>query len=107
MRKFLKFCLSWLPEIIYGKINSDIAVARKRREAKYSDEIFPLDKALIAGENITFIHSGNIGDILFSLYFCKELSNALGLEKFNFHINTGDGSNVNVLLPLESLVGGN
>ena len=94
MRKFLKFCLSWLPEIIYGKINSDIAVARKRREAKYSDEIFPLDKALIAGENITFIHSGNIGDILFSLYFCKELSNALGLEKFNFHINTGDGSNI-------------
>ncbi|MBE6363637.1 MAG: hypothetical protein E7054_08295 [Lentisphaerae bacterium] len=94
MRKFLKFCLSCLPEITAGKINSDIAVIRKRREAEYSDRIFPLDKDLIPGENITFIHSGNIGDILFSLYFCKELSHALGLEKFNFHIRTGDGSNV-------------
>jgi hypothetical protein len=37
---------------------------------------------------ITFNHSGNIGDILFSLYFCKDLITEIKQEKFNFHIQT-------------------
>lgn len=37
---------------------------------------------------ITFNHSGNIGDILYSLYFCKELISAIGQDKFDFHIQT-------------------
>lgn len=37
---------------------------------------------------ITFNHSGKIGDILYSLYFCKELSEAANNNKFNFHIQT-------------------
>jgi hypothetical protein len=37
---------------------------------------------------IIFNHSGGIGDILFSLYFCKELTTELKQEKFNFHIQT-------------------
>lgn len=36
----------------------------------------------------TFNHSGKIGDILYSLYFCKELSESLGEKQFNFHIQT-------------------
>lgn len=35
---------------------------------------------------ITFNHSGGIGDILFSLYFCKDLMEASGENKFNFNI---------------------
>lgn len=37
---------------------------------------------------IAFNHSGNIGDILFSLHFCKELITELKQEKFNFYIQT-------------------
>ena len=36
----------------------------------------------------TFNHSGKLGDILFSFYFCKELVNSCGDEKFNLHIQT-------------------
>lgn len=34
---------------------------------------------------LLFNHSGAIGDILFSLYLCKELSQSQGESKFNFH----------------------
>lgn len=37
---------------------------------------------------ITFNHSGKIGDLLYSLYFCKALAKAAGDDKFNFHIQT-------------------
>ena len=37
---------------------------------------------------ITFNHSGGIGDILYSLHFCKDLSFKGNQEKFNFHIQT-------------------
>ena len=37
---------------------------------------------------LTFNHSGNIGDILYSLHFCKELSESLKIPNFNFHIQT-------------------
>ena len=36
--------------------------------------------------NITFSHTGNIGDILFSLYFCKEFTIINKQDKFNFNI---------------------
>lgn len=36
----------------------------------------------------TFNHSGKIGDLLYSLYFCKSISQAIGEFKFNFHIQT-------------------
>ena len=34
----------------------------------------------------TFNHSGKIGDLLYSLYFCKSYSNKMGFDKFNFNI---------------------
>lgn len=34
----------------------------------------------------TFNHSGKIGDLLYSLYFCKEMSKAINSDKFNFNI---------------------
>ena len=37
---------------------------------------------------LTFNHSGKIGDLLYSLYFCRALSKMVGDEKFNFHIQT-------------------
>lgn len=36
----------------------------------------------------TFNHSGKLGDILFSLYFCKEYANSYEEDKFNYHIQT-------------------
>lgn len=35
---------------------------------------------------VTFNHSGNIGDIIYSLYFCKELINAIDESKFNINL---------------------
>ena len=42
---------------------------------------------------ITFNHSGNLGDILYSLYFCKEFSEAHKFKQFNLNlqINVPDG----------------
>ena len=37
---------------------------------------------------ITFNHSGGIGDIFYSLHFCKDIIDAVQQEKFNFHIQT-------------------
>lgn len=42
---------------------------------------------------ITFNHSGKLGNILYSLHFCKELATLNGDIQFNFHIQT----NVNEL----------
>jgi hypothetical protein len=39
-------------------------------------------------EYYRFSHSGGIGDILFSLYFCKEFSEYNGKNSFDFHIRT-------------------
>lgn len=36
----------------------------------------------------TFNHSGKIGDLLYSLYFCKAMARAMGEEQFDFHIQT-------------------
>ena len=60
---------------------------------------------------VTFNHSGKIGDLLFSLYFCKESSQLFNESQFNFHIQTNvyerDGVTpgfnkkiVNFILPL-------
>ena len=35
---------------------------------------------------LTFNHAGKIGDILFSLYFCIELSRSIGDSQFNYNI---------------------
>lgn len=37
---------------------------------------------------LTFSHGGNLGDILFSLYFCTELAYSQRQAKYNFHIQT-------------------
>lgn len=37
---------------------------------------------------ITFNHSGGIGDIFYSLYFCKDIIDVAKQSKFNFHIQT-------------------
>ena len=34
----------------------------------------------------TFNHSGKLGDLLYSLYFCKAVTDAIKQPKFNFHI---------------------
>lgn len=34
----------------------------------------------------TFNHSGKIGDLLYSLYFCRSINQVIGQEKFNFNI---------------------
>ena len=37
---------------------------------------------------LTFNHSGKLGNILYSLHFCKELATLNGDTQFNFHIQT-------------------
>lgn len=48
----------------------------------------PIKKGLNNNMKFLFNHSGASGDILYSLYFCKELSEAYGFKTFDFNIQT-------------------
>ena len=37
---------------------------------------------------LSFCHAGKIGDILYSFYFCRQLSRQYNWRRFNFHIQT-------------------
>lgn len=37
---------------------------------------------------LQFTHSGTIGDILYSIFYCRQLSKKYGFKKFNLHIQT-------------------
>ena len=39
---------------------------------------------------IKFTHFGKIGDLLQSLYFCKEFTNTIGDKKYNYFMTTQD-----------------
>lgn len=52
---------------------------------------------------LTFTHTGGMEDILYSLYFCRQLGRRYNIRKFHFHIQTGDlisQQEVNFLKPL-------
>lgn len=52
---------------------------------------------------LSFTHSGKVEDILYSLYFCRQLSRQYNWRRFNFHIQTGNlisDSEVAFLKPL-------
>lgn len=57
--------------------------------AKFNSQITWVDQILHKENNIYFSHVGGIGDILFSLYFCKELAEYFNIGKINFFIITG------------------
>ena len=38
---------------------------------------------------LVFSHSGKIGDVVFSLPFCRSVAAAVGRERFRFHLKTG------------------
>ena len=47
-----------------------------------------VENLCVPGETPLFSHTGSLGDILYSLYFCRELTQRLGIEQFNLHIRT-------------------
>ena len=49
------------------------------------DEYPWLDDVVKNKENLTFSHSGGLGDILFALHFMREFSEHNGIGKYNFH----------------------
>ena len=48
-----------------------------------------INRASFSDQVPLFSHTGSMGDILFSLYFCKEFTEHLGLQQFDLHIQTG------------------
>lgn len=43
---------------------------------------------MTGSKTLSFNHFGKMGDIIFSLYFCKEFSEYFNKDKFDFHIQT-------------------
>lgn len=58
--------------------------------AKFNPDFLWVDSIFNSSEQLTFAHVGDIGDILFSLHFCKELSFWAGNKKFRYLILTGE-----------------
>ncbi|MBE6365377.1 MAG: hypothetical protein E7053_06450 [Lentisphaerae bacterium] len=54
-------------------------------------EFFPVNRNCSENREIIFCHSGHNGDILYSLYFCRELAAFYGMTKFRFHLRTNVG----------------
>ena len=54
----------------------------------YDPDFQWVEKLCVAGETPVFSHTGSLGDILYSLYFCRELTQRLGIEQFDLHIRT-------------------
>ena len=51
------------------------------------DAVLPwVDEAFEKHGNVIFNHGGGIGDLLFALYFCRDISRFYGREKFDLHI---------------------
>ena len=50
------------------------------------------DQAVKSGERITFSHCGGLGDLLFSLHFCREFAGYYGINGYDFHIYTVDNA---------------
>ena len=75
--------------------NSNGSLSEKIRNSKDAfspqyDPKFAWVENLCRKETIPlFSHTGSLGDILFSLYFCKELTEHLGIKQFDLHIRTG------------------
>ncbi|MBQ9775210.1 MAG: hypothetical protein IJW17_04150 [Lentisphaeria bacterium] len=66
-------------EYLFGSIES---------KPLYDPDFQWIEDSPLKGERYCFSHSGGIGDILFSLYFCKEFSEKNGKIPFDFHIRT-------------------
>lgn len=55
----------------------------------YDPDFRWVDKTFSTEEKLTFAHVGGVGDILFSLYFCRELAASRGEEQFRYLIFAG------------------
>ena len=55
----------------------------------YDPDFRWVDKTFSTEEKLTFAHVGGVGDILFSLYFCRELASSRGEEQFRYLIFAG------------------
>ena len=55
------------------------------------DPCFPwVDELFAPAEAMTFVHTGDLGDILFSLHFCRELAFFKGMDDFKYFILSGE-----------------
>lgn len=58
------------------------------RAAKAEPDLLLPDDFFRSGREVTFVHCGDLGDILFSLHFCREISAHYGYDKFAYFIKT-------------------
>ena len=94
LKKIIRFFIGLLPRRLETAIYKMIFSVTKHRYHSYGEiqKYFPVNKNLSSTKEILFSHSGHLGDILYSLYFCRELSAVYGMESFNFHIRTNVAS---------------
>ncbi len=71
-----------------GSWKEKLAVLKLSHPVSLPVEFFPVNSNIDKNREIVFSHSGHMGDILYSLCFCRELAAYYGMKKFNFHLRT-------------------
>ncbi len=71
-----------------GSLKEKLRILKNSTPLILPDYFFPVNVKIDGRKNMLFCHSGHLGDILFSLHFCKEMLESYGGEKFDFHIRT-------------------
>ena len=71
-----------------GTLSERICSSKNAFEPLYNPEFKWINASSFSGSVPMFSHTGSMGDILFSLYFCKELTEHLNIDQFDLHIQT-------------------
>lgn len=58
--------------------------------SEFDSDFLWADEMLLSSDKLIFAHSGGIGDILFSLHFCREFAEISGVSEFDYHILYGE-----------------
>ena len=71
-----------------GSISERIQSSKNAFSPRYDRDFQWAEDSYIPGGTLLFSHTGSLGDILYSLHFCRELTCRLGAECFDLHIRT-------------------
>lgn len=71
-----------------GSISERLRSSKEAFSPVYDENFRWAEEQITRDEVPVFSHTGSLGDILFSLYFCSELTRQLGIGQFDLHICT-------------------
>ena len=88
LKGIVRFFIKLLPHRWETAIYKIVFASKKYRGSREIGDAYPVDKNVSVKDGILFSHSGHLGDILYSLHFCRELAASYGIKHFNYHIRT-------------------